>query len=259
MTALLRVIGIGKDFAGLAALDDLSFELEAGSALGVLGPNGCGRTLLIDMISGLRPPDRGQIILGGEADLARLPAQDIHERGIARNWQDLQLLGGISVLDEVMLGGFSRRNSSLLAAAFGLPAARGDIAEALSRAAQMVELVGLADRAASLAERLTRYEQMRVGIARALTSQPDILLLDAPAAGLTDGELADLGGLIAVLREAGISVLVADRSMKLIAQCCDRAIALDAGRMIALGTPAECFAAAAVQRAYFGVAGADEC
>ena len=263
MTVRLHLAGVTKVFAGTAALDAVSFDLEVGSALGVLGPNGCGRTVLIDIISGLLAPDRGQMTLaeasGSRIDLIGLPPQNIVELGIARTWQDIQLIGGMTVLDEVMLGGFSRRRSGLLSTAFGLPAARRDIGRARNRARQMLAVVGLGERAPSLADRLTRYEQMRVGIARALTSEPEILLLDAPAAGLSEAELADLGGLIEILREAGISILVADRSMKLIAQCCDRAIALDAGRLIATGSPSECFAAPAVQQAYFGAATAAAC
>lgn len=256
MTARLRLTGISKSFAGIAALNGVSLEIPAGSALGVLGPNGCGRTVLIDLISGHLRPDTGQIKLtdheGGHIELDSLPAHDIIELGVARTWQDVRLIGGMTVLDEVMLGAFSRRRASLLSAMLGLPAPRRDLAVGRDRARQMLELMGLGERAASLPERLSRAEQMRIGIARALTSQPDLLLLDAPAAGLSEAEIAELAALVELLRDAGISVMVADRHMKLIAQCCDCAIALDAGRVIAAGSPSECFASPEVQQAYFG-------
>jgi branched-chain amino acid transport system ATP-binding protein len=256
MTSLLRLTGVTKSFAGVMALNAVSFDIQPGSALGVLGPNGCGRTVLIDLISGHLPSDQGRIKLadqdGGHIELDSLPAHEIIELGVARTWQDVRLIGGMTVLDEVMLGAFSRRRSSLLGAMLGLPAPRRDLAVGRDRARQMLELVGLGERAASLSERLSRGEQMRIGIARALTSQPDLLLLDAPAAGLAEAEIAELGALVELLRDASISVMVADRSLKLIAQCCDCAIALDAGLVIATGSPAECFASPAVQQAYFG-------
>lgn len=260
MTARLQLAGVTKSFAGVIALNAVSLDIPPGSALGVLGPNGCGRTVLIDVISGQLRPEHGGITLadqdGGQIALDRLPAHEIIELGVARTWQDIRLIGGMTVLDEVMLGAFSRRRSSLLGALLGLPAPRRDLAAGHGRARQMLELVGLGERAASLADRLSRSEQMRVGMARALTSQPDLLLLDAPAAGLGDAEITELGAVIELLRDAGISVMVADRSMKLIAQCCDCAITLDAGRVIAAGSPSECFASPAVQHAYFGAGAA---
>jgi len=256
MTPRLQVTGIGKSFAGAAALEAISFDIAPGAALGVLGPSGCGRTVLLDIIAGLLTPDCGDAHFTDEAGsrnaLVGLPPQDIVELGIARTWQDLRLIGGMTVLDEVVLGAYSRRHTSMFTAALGLPAGKRDLARSFDRARQMLTVVGLGERASSLADRLSRSEQMRVGMARALTAEPELLLLDAPAAGLADSERADLAGLIAVLCEAGISVLLADRSMKLIAQCCDQAIALDAGRIVATGSPTECFASPAVQRAYFG-------
>ena len=263
MTTRLHVAGITKRFAANTVLDGVGLDLGVGSALGVLGPHGCGRTVLIDIISGLIAPDRGQMTLVEDSDnpidLIGHAPQDMVELGIARTWQDIRLIGGMTVLDEVMLGAYSRRRSSLLGSLLGLPASRRDLRRARSRARQMLDLVGLGERAPSLADRLNRYEQMRVGMARALASEPDILLLDAPAAGLSEAEMADLAALITVMCEAGLSVLVADRSMKLIAQCCDRAIALDAGRVIAAGIPSDCFAAPAVQSAYFGAAAGATC
>ncbi len=257
---MLQLANISKSFAGVAALAGVSLAIPRGSALGVLGPNGCGRTVLIDLISGHLAPDAGRIKLsdpdGSALEIDGLPAQDIIELGIARTWQDIRLIGGLTALDEVVLGGFARRRGSLLGAMIGLPASRRDMEVARARALQMLELVGLADRAASLPDRMTRGEQMRIGIARALASQPDLLLLDAPAAGLGEAEITELAALVALLRDAAISVLVADRSMKLIAQCCDVAVALDAGRVIASGSPSECFAAPAVQQAYFGTGAA---
>ena len=263
MTPRLQVTGIGKSFAGVKALDAITFDIAPGAALGVLGPNGCGRTVLLDILSGLLPQDHGNAHFidegGTRSSLAGLPPQDIVELGIARTWQDLRLIGGIAVLDEVVLGAYSRRRTGLFSAALGLPAGKQDMARAYDRARQMLTVVGLGGRASSLADQLSRSEQMRVGMARALTAEPELLLLDAPAAGLGDAERANLAELIGVLCEAGISVLVADRSINLIARCCDQAIALDAGRVVATGSPTECFASAAVKQAYFGTGLRAEC
>ena len=263
MTPRLQVTGIGKSFAGVKALDAITFDIAPGAAIGVLGPNGCGRTVLLDILSGLLPPDHGNAHFTDEAgtrsSLAGLPPQDIVELGIARTWQDLRLIGGIAVLDEVVLGAYSRRRTGLFSAALGLPAGKQDMARAYDRARQMLTVVGLGGRASSLADQLSRSEQMRVGMARALTAEPELLLLDAPAAGLGDAERANLAELIGVLCESGISVLVADRSINLIARCCVQAIALDAGRVVATGSPTECFASAAVQQAYFGTGLRAEC
>ena len=257
MSAQLDLHALGKSFDGLPVIENVSFSAKEGAITGLMGPNGAGKTVLIDLITGQLAADEGHIRLAlpesdGLHELTGLPPDAIAAIGVARTWADTRMLGTMSVLDEVIIGAYSHRDVSLLASVLGLPAARHRMAEVAERARGLLGLVGLADRAQSRAENLTRADRMRVGIARALAADPALLLLDGPANGLDAGDIAETADLIHLLRDAGITILLAERNMKLIADCCDHVVALDAGTVIAEGMPQECFAHPAVQRAYFG-------
>ena len=259
MSARLELQGLGKSFDGLPVIHNLSFVAAEGAITGLMGPNGAGKTVLIDLITGQLAAGHGHIRLitaEGDDELSGLRPDTIAALGVARTWADTRMLGAMSVLDEVIIGAYSRRDVSLLASVLGLPAARLRMAEVAARARGLLELVGLADRAQSRAENLSRADAMRVGIARALAADPALLLLDGPANGLDARDIAETAELVHVLRDAGITILLADRNMKLIADCCDHVVALDAGAVIAEGAAQECFAHPAVQRAYFGAAAA---
>lgn len=263
MTAALELGGVSKTFAGLTAVRPLTFSVAAGSITGLLGPSGSGKTVVLDMIAGQIAPDAGSIRLAtmdGASELheiAGLPAHAVTAMGIGRTWSDVRLIGAPSVLDEIVLGAYALRTTGLLGSILRIGDARREMQQIRERASQLLALVGLAERSRSRGETLSRGERTRVGIARALACEPSLLLLDGPANGLTAEDRDDIVGLIRLLRDAGITVLLADRNMQLISNCCDQVIVLNAGRLIAEGRPSHCFQHPDVQRAYFGAATAD--
>ena len=255
MTAGLELAAIGKAFDGVHALHDVSFSVPAGSITGLMGPNGCGKSTVVDIVTGQIAPDHGSIRLmnDGVADnIIGLRPDIVAGLGIARCWSDVRLLGAPTVLDEVIIGAYGLRQASILGAMLGLGSARQDMRHINENARQLLELVGLGARANSRAEALSRGERARIGIARALASDPALLILDGPANGLPGEEITLITDLIHVLNDAGITILLAERNMKMIAECCGGVVAMNAGRVIALGSPTECFANPDVQRAYFG-------
>lgn len=259
MTIGLQIAGISKAFDGERALEEVGLMVPVGQVTGLMGPNGSGKSVLVDIISGQLRPDRGSVRLlaeGGGQDISRLPAETIAGLGVARCWTDVRLLGMASVLDEVAVGAYTLRQASILGSMLGLGAARRDMRESLETCRQLLDLVGLGARAQSRPDGLSRAERGRIGIARALASDPGLLILDGPANGLAAADIAVLADLIQALKAAGITVLLAERNLKLIADCCDSVVVLNAGRQIAAGSPADCLANAAVQRAYFGATAA---
>ena len=259
MTAGLEISGISKAFDGERALEDVALTVPAGSVTGLMGPNGSGKSVLVDIITGQTRPDAGRVQLlteGDRQEIGGLPAETIAGLGVARCWADVRLLGMASVLDEVLVGAYTLRQASILGSMLGLGAARRDQRESLENCRQLLNLVGLGARTQSRPDALSRGERARVGIARALASDPGLLILDGPANGLAAEEVALLTDLILGLKAARVTVLLAERNMKMIADCCDSVVVLNAGRRIAAGSPADCFATAAVQRAYFGATAA---
>ena len=260
MTAALELRDVTKMFGGVTAVSALTFTVHTGAVTGLMGASGSGKTTIVDLISGQIAPDEGSIRLASPdagtepEEIAGLPAATITAMGVGRTWSDARLVGAATLLEEVMLGAYSLRTTALLGSIFRLGAARREMQQIRQRAVQLLNLVGLADRAHSRGETLSRGERARVGIARALAADPNLLLLDGLANGLTAAELEDIGELIGLLRDAGITILLAERNMKLISSCCDHVVALNAGRLIAEGSPNHCFQHPDVQRAYFGAA-----
>jgi branched-chain amino acid transport system ATP-binding protein len=252
MTALvLELDDLGKSFGGLTAVADLSLAVPAGCVFGLMGPNGAGKTTVINLVSGLLRADRGRVRLAG-ADIQHLPAHAIAAAGVARTYQNVRLFSGMTVLEQVMAGCFLRRNCSLTASFLGLPAARTARARVLGHARDLLARVGMAERADELAETLSYGEQRRVEIARALGTEPRLLLLDEPTAGMNAQESDVIGRLIHALRDGGITVLMVEHNVRLVTDFCDRVTVMNFGRALVTGTPAVCMAHPDVQAAYFG-------
>ncbi len=251
MTPVLRLEGVTKRFGGLTAVADLSLEVPARSVTGLMGPNGAGKTTVINLITGLLRMDQGRVEIDGE-QVQALPAHEIAAAGVARTYQNVRLFAGMSALEQVMAGCYLRRGTSLLASFLALPSARAAHAATRRRAMDLLAQVGMADRADVLAETLSYGEQRRIEIARALGSQPRLLLLDEPTAGMNAQESETIGRLIHALRDDGLTVLLVEHNVRLVTNFCDRVTVMTFGRAIVHGSPADCMAHPEVQQAYFG-------
>jgi branched-chain amino acid transport system ATP-binding protein len=251
---ILELSGVGKSFGGVAAVSDLSLAVPAGSVTGLMGPNGAGKTTVINLISGLLRIDRGTILLD-KAPIQHLPSHRIAEAGIVRTYQNVRLFSGMTVLEQVMAGCFLRRGASLWASFLGLPKARAARRRIEAEARVLLDRVGVADRADVLAETLSYGEQRRVEIARALGSNPRLLLLDEPTAGMNAQESDRIGRLVHELRDAGLTVLMVEHNVRLVMDFCDNVAVVNFGRLLVQGAPRHCIDHPEVQQAYFGRSG----
>jgi branched-chain amino acid transport system ATP-binding protein len=248
----LSARGIKVSFGGITALDDVSLEVSRGEVLGVIGPNGAGKTTLFNVICGFVRPDAGTLSWHGQT-LDRLRPDRLAELGIARTLQGVGLFPGLSVLENVMVGATKFRRASIASALLALPRSDRDERALRERARSALSQVGgdgLEDRAPGS---LPYAMQKRVALARALVSDPELLLLDEPAGGLDAGELSDLAKLIDSLGDE-IAVMLVDHHMDLVTSVCDRVMVLDFGRVIASGVPPEVRADPRVLDAYLGEA-----
>jgi len=236
---LLDVRDIALRFGGIIALDGVSFAIDDGQILGLIGPNGAGKTTLFNCVSRLYTPNRGEILFEGQSILGRAPHR-IAEIGIARTFQNLALFGPQSVLDNVRIGAHARSRSDFISDALKLPWVRSQEAAITETAWSLLRLLDLEDVALRPAAGLPLGTRKRVELARALASQPRLLLLDEPAGGLNHEEVAELGLLIRRVRdERQVTVLLVEHHMNLVMSVSDKVVALDFGRKIAEGTPAE--------------------
>jgi branched-chain amino acid transport system ATP-binding protein len=248
---LLSVENVAKRFGGVAAVDGLSTEVLTGSVHGLIGPNGAGKTTMINLITGLLHPTEGAIRFAGR-ELGTMAPQDIAPLGISRTYQNVRLFSGMTALEQVMTGCWLRRATGLFASFLGLPASRRAWEGTRARALRLLERVAMAHRADELAETLSYGEQRRIEIARALGSDPKLLLLDEPTAGMNHGEAHAIGRLVHELRDAGLTVLMVEHNMGLVTEFCDSCTVMNFGRLLARGEPKACIADPAVQEAYFG-------
>ena len=251
MTAVLRLDGVTKSFGGLTAVGDLSMTVPKASVTGLMGPNGAGKTTVINLITGLLPSDQGRILVN-DHEVQTLPAHEIAAAGVARTYQNVRLFAGMTVLEQVIAGCYLRRDCSLLASFLALPSARAARIRTKARAMALLEQVGMADRAGTMAETLSYGEQRRIEIARALGSEPRLLLLDEPTAGMNAQESEVIGKLIHALRDKGLTVLLVEHNVRLVMNFCDRVTVMNFGRAVVHGSPSDCMAHPEVQQAYFG-------
>jgi branched-chain amino acid transport system ATP-binding protein len=248
---LLEIDHLSKHFGGVKALSGVSFDVAAGEIMGLIGPNGAGKTTCFNLISGLTPPSGGDVSLAGRS-LAGLAPYARARLGLARTFQNIQLFGGMTVLDNVLTGRHLRQPVGALAALLPLPGVNRARAENRERALSLLELVGLGARADFPAEALAYGEQRRLEIARALAQEPELLLMDEPAAGLNPRETEDLMALLEQIRGMGITLLVIEHDMTLVMGLCDRVAVLDYGEVIASGVPKEIRRNPRVIEAYLG-------
>jgi branched-chain amino acid transport system ATP-binding protein len=249
---LLAIAGVTCSFGGVMAVDDVSLEVPRGELFGLIGPNGAGKTTLFNIITGLTAPTAGRLAFRGE-DITRLAPHRVAERGIARTFQNVRLFSELSALDNVMIARHVRTHSGLVSGVLGLGRARREERATRERAVALLELVGLADRREERARNFAYGDQRRLEIARALALEPELLLLDEPAAGMNASEKRDLSELIRSVRvRLDLTILLIEHHVPLVMDLCDRIAVLNFGVLIALGPPAEVQKNRAVIEAYLG-------
>lgn len=247
----------GKDltmiFGGLTALDSVNIHINQGEILGLIGPNGAGKTTLFNLLTGVYSPSQGSIYFKNK-EINNLKPYQITKLGIARTFQNIRLFGDMSVLDNVVIGQHCRTRTGIFGAIFRPPAVREEEKSVKEKAMELLEFVGLADAAHEKAKYLPYGKQRKLEMARALATDPELILLDEPAAGMNPQETNDLIDLILKVNRMGKTVLLIEHDMKLVMGICQRVVVLDYGKKIADGTPEEVKNDENVLKAYLGAA-----
>ena len=248
---VLSISGASKRFGGLQALADVSLNIRRGEVYGLIGPNGAGKTTFFNVITGLYTPDSGKFMLNGKP----YKPQAVHlvaQAGIARTFQNIRLFADMTALENVMVGRHIRSRSGVLGAVFRTPGFKREEAAIAARAQELLDYVGIGQLANFRARTLSYGDQRRLEIARALATDPQLIALDEPAAGMNATEKLQLRALIERIRQDQRTVLLIEHDVKLVMGLCDRITVLDYGQVIAAGTPAEVQKDEKVIAAYLG-------
>ncbi|HQT25778.1 MAG TPA: ABC transporter ATP-binding protein [Burkholderiales bacterium] len=250
-TRLLEIENVSKRFGGLAALTEVSLSIEMGEIYALIGPNGAGKTTLFNVITGIYRPDKGSFRMDG-LEMAGKKPNRMAKSGIARTFQNIRLFSNMTALENVMVGRHCRSESGILGAIFRSRKARTEELSIAKKAMHLLDYTGIGKHAHMLAKNLSYGDQRRLEIARALATEPRLLALDEPAAGMNHSETDSLKELLQRIRADGVTILLIEHDMKLVMNLCDRLAVLNFGKKIAEGKPSEVGSNPLVVEAYLG-------